>query len=70
MKLNLTIIGESMQDIRNAMEVFMEEFKDNRLDSNCNWPLNDGNETEIDYDFTDGMDVFNKSMEGEETVYP
>jgi len=70
MKLNLTIVGKSMQDIRNAMEVFMNDFKNNRLDSNCNWPLNDGNETEIDYDFTDGMDIFNKSMEGEQGVYP
>jgi len=70
MKLNLTIVGKSMQDIRNAMNVFMVEFNDNKLDKNCNWPLNDGRETEIDYDFTDGIDVFNKSMAGEERVYP
>jgi len=70
MKLNLTIVGKSMQDIRNAMDAFMEEFKDNRLDSNCNWPLNDGKETKIDYDFTNGIDIFNKSMRGEENVYP
>ena len=70
MKLNLTIVGKSMQEIRNAMEEFIKEFKDNRLDSNCNWPLNDGKETEIDYEFTNGTDVFNKSMDGEEIVYP
>jgi len=59
-----------MQDIRNAMEAFMEDFKNNRLDSNCYWPLNDGNETEIDYYFTNGTDVFNKSMGNEQGVYP
>lgn len=59
MKLNLTIVGESITDIEKALELFMGELKDKRLESNCFWPLNDENNTVIDYSFTNGIDIFN-----------
>lgn len=71
MKLNLTIVGKSINEIEKAVELFLEELKDKRLESNCYWPLNDENDTRMDYDFTNGIDVFNgDDPDGELVVHP
>lgn len=68
MKLNLTIVGNSIYEIEKAIDLFMEELKDKRLDSNCFWPLNDENDTVIDYSFSNGVDVFNNDDPDSELV--
>ena len=35
MKLTLNIVGETIQDIENALDIFMEEVKNKTLESNC-----------------------------------
>jgi len=68
MKLNLTIVGKSTNEIEKAVESFLEELKDKRLESSCYWPLNDENDTKMDYAFTDGTDVFNIDDPDDELV--
>jgi len=68
MKLNLTIVGQSINDIKNAVEVFLKELKDNKLESNSFSTLNDSNGTLMDYCFTDGADVFNMDDPDNELV--
>lgn len=70
MKLTLKVIGESIQDIENALKDFMRQVENKTLDSNCYCgSIGDGKNTTYDYDFSDGTDVFNNS-EDELTVYP
>lgn len=70
MKLTLSIVGESIQDIENALDIFMNEVKNKTLESNCHCgSIGDGSNTEYDYDFSNGTDIFNDS-EDELTVYP
>jgi hypothetical protein len=70
MKLTLNIVGETIQDIENALDIFMEEVKNKTLESNCYCgSIGDGTNTEYDYDFSDGMDVFNDNKD-ELTVNP
>ncbi len=68
MKLNLTIVGKSINEIEKAIELFIKELKDKQLDSNCFWPLNDENKTLMDYAFTNGTDVFNMDNPNDELV--
>ncbi len=70
MKLTLAIVGESIQDIENALKDFMKNVKNKTLESNCYCgSIGDGSNTEYDYGFSDGMNVFNDS-EDELTIYP
>ena len=70
MKLNLTIIGESIQDIENALKDFMRNVENKSLDSNCYCgSIGDGTNTKYDYSFSNGMDIFEDS-EDELTLYP
>ena len=68
MKLNLTIVGKSINEIEKAIESFLEELKDKRLESSCYWPMNDENKTLMDYAFTNGIDVFNDDDPDNELV--
>lgn len=67
MKLQLKIIGKSIEDIETALNEFMKEFNSRELDSNVWWPLDIN--TEINYIFTDGNNVF-ENVEEELVIEP
>jgi hypothetical protein len=69
MKLSLNITGKSINEIELALNAFMDEVKNKKLESNCFWPLNDEGNTQIDYSFSNGNDVF-EDKEDAITVYP
>jgi hypothetical protein len=69
MKLSHNITGKSINEIELALNAFMDEVRNKKLESNCFWPLNDENNTQIDYSFSNGNDVF-KDNKHAITVYP
>lgn len=72
MKLSLTVVGESIQEIEKAIEVFYNQVKNKQLESNCFTDLSSRqykNFTSFDYSFTNGSDIFNNDVD-EITVYP
>jgi len=69
MKLTLNIVGDSIQDIENALYDFMDDIKNRTLESNCYvGSIGDDSNTQYDYDFSDSNDLFEDGVEL--TIHP
>ena len=70
MKLTISIVGETITDVENALRDFMRQVDGKYLDSNCYCgSIGDGSNTKYDYSISNGTDVFNNDG-NEITVYP